>query len=943
MTEFFRFQIDYIYFIYGLSFFVLSGSALLLSKNKKQNLPWISLALFGIVHAVNEWLDLLSLSVGDNYGFRLVRLGILVFSFIFLFDFFWVSLKLRINRWVFIPVLFLVYSGWQWGRADGLNFTARYYLGFLGGFGSAVVLITNAFKLKGVERRYLGFAGLALVFYSFTQLVIVNPPFFNKTLFNQEIFFNTLGFPIQLLRCVLAFNLAFMLLGFWYHSKIHLGGTVGSKRKKYWVLTVTSSCVILIVIGWLITELVHITQYKNYQDDFLTKINTAAGPINSRRIEALTGSLLDLKSPDFIRLKEEVEAFDRTNKDISYVYLLRFKDNKIIFLVDSEQPDSPNYSPPGQVYKEASEELKNNFFKREAFIVGPYVDRWGTWISAFAPIFDTQTNEVVALIGMDENYKFWMQEMFYHRLLGILSSFVLFMFFISIFVIIQINSAAREDIIAQQKNLQVILDSISAWIFYKNKYNCFVRVNRAYSAAMQIAKEDLEGRCLSEIYSKELADAHWNDDLEVISSGKPKLNIIETADTSKGRLWMQTDKYPYKDDEGNIIGVIGFSMDITQLRKYQHELEDKNKELEKLDQLKTDFVSIVSHELRTPLSITKEGISLVLDGIAGSLNPKQDKILTTARNSIDRLARIINSLLDISKIESGRVELKKKVVDLGDLIKNVVSSFDAKAKEKGLELRVDLPKGQNLSLCVDEDRIIQVFTNLISNSIKFTDKGFIDISLINRENEVEIAVSDTGIGIAEENLPKVFGKFLQFGRTAGTGEKGTGLGLSIAKGLIELHRGHIRVESQIDKGSKFIFTLPRYFASQNGRRHIEDAIEEANKTSANFSLVIVTLAYSDKIKSGYLEGTLSALEEIIGAQLNKSRDLVLRYPEEFIIILKDCYKEKALIAQGRIEQALRSYFSSNNLNQDIKLGFSCVAYPGEASKYQELIDRARLV
>jgi len=239
------------------------------------------------------------------------------------------------------------------------------------------------------------------------------------------------------------------------------------------------------------------------------------------------------------------------------------------------------------------------------------------------------------------------------------------------------------------------------------------------------------------------------------------------------------------------------------------ELENKNRELFKLDNLKSEFVSVVSHELRTPLSIIKEGVSLVLDGVIGEISPTQNKVLATSRNNIDRLSRIINSLLDISKIESGKVELKKKAVDLKVLIKNVVALFETKARERGLEIKVSLPPEEKLNLCLDEDRIIQVFTNLIGNSLKFTERGYIGISLVDKGSEFEFTVSDTGIGISAEDLPKVFRKFMQFGRVAGNGEKGTGLGLSIAKGLIELHDGRIWVESEPGKGSKFIFTLPK--------------------------------------------------------------------------------------------------------------------------------------
>jgi PAS domain S-box-containing protein len=404
--------------------------------------------------------------------------------------------------------------------------------------------------------------------------------------------------------------------------------------------------------------------------------------------------------------------------------------------------------------------------------------------------------------------------------------------------------------------------------------------------------------------------------------------------------WESASISPVKDSKGIITNFIAVKEDITERKRILEELKQKNTALEKLDQLKSDFVSMVSHELRTPLSITKEGISLVLDGVTGSINPKQSKILTTSKNNIDRLARIINSLLDISKIESGRVELKKKNVDFRGLIRNVFAAFENKAKEKGLELRINLPKEQGPDLYIDEDRIIQVFTNLIGNAIKFTERGHIDVSLAQKDEEVEFTISDTGIGIAAEELPRVFNKFLQFGRAAGAGEKGTGLGLSIAKGLIELHRGRIWVESEPGKGTKFIFTLPKYHEGQKAREYIEDAIEEAIKANTHLTLVIATLAYSDKIKS-ISEELMREMEKIIRSKLYRSKDLVLQYPKEFFILMRDCGKNSGVMVQERIEQALRIYFENNNLANEMKVSFGLAVYPDEAINYHGLVNKAR--
>lgn len=268
--------------------------------------------------------------------------------------------------------------------------------------------------------------------------------------------------------------------------------------------------------------------------------------------------------------------------------------------------------------------------------------------------------------------------------------------------------------------------------------------------------------------------------------------------------------------EKGLLYLDGVIFDITEQKKLtdslEHasvELEKKNRELQKIDVLKSEFVSIVSHELRTPLSIIREGISLVLDGIPGTINPKQNTILNTSKDNIDRLTRIINNLLDISKIESGKIELKKRIFDLNELIKRAANSFEPKIKERGLEIKLDLPADKT-NIFADEDRVFEILVNLLGNSIKFTEKGYIAITVVDREEAVECVVSDTGIGIKSENMEKLFKKFTQFDRIEGGGERGTGLGLSIIKGLVQLHGGKVWIESQYGgRGTKVYFTLPK--------------------------------------------------------------------------------------------------------------------------------------
>ena len=239
------------------------------------------------------------------------------------------------------------------------------------------------------------------------------------------------------------------------------------------------------------------------------------------------------------------------------------------------------------------------------------------------------------------------------------------------------------------------------------------------------------------------------------------------------------------------------------------ELEKKNKELKKLDDLKSEFINTVSHELRTPLTTIREVVSQVLEGILGPTTTEQKDFLTICLEDVDRLKRIIDNLLDISKLEAGGFKLNRKEVNMVELAKGVIAIFSPKAASMSLEIRGNFPSEKVIAYA-DNDSIIQVFTNVVGNAFKFCDKGYIEISVIDKPEYVECCVYDTGRGISEDDLSKVFGKFQQFNRLDGPGEKGTGLGLSISKSIVELHNGKIWVESELNAWTKFTFTLPKY-------------------------------------------------------------------------------------------------------------------------------------
>ncbi len=245
-------------------------------------------------------------------------------------------------------------------------------------------------------------------------------------------------------------------------------------------------------------------------------------------------------------------------------------------------------------------------------------------------------------------------------------------------------------------------------------------------------------------------------------------------------------------------------------------LERANRELRELDRLKSSFLANMSHELRTPMNSIIGYTELLIDGVDGPTNEEQTKSLKKVESNARHLLQLINDILDMSKIESGKIELDLKELDLKNVITSVTAAFEPAISKKGLSLSLNF--GENLPLIyADEDKIHQILINLLSNAIKFTNQGGITIGTKPSERGIragesplfaEVCVEDTGIGIKDEDIGKLFDKFSQLDISTIRQYEGTGLGLSIARGLVVLHNGVIWATSKYGEGSKFCFTLP---------------------------------------------------------------------------------------------------------------------------------------
>lgn len=287
---------------------------------------------------------------------------------------------------------------------------------------------------------------------------------------------------------------------------------------------------------------------------------------------------------------------------------------------------------------------------------------------------------------------------------------------------------------------------------------------------------------------------------ETITSGREWHGELLNKKKNGEFYWKCSSISSIRSSDGVTTRFIEVSEDITK----QKEAEKKIKEA---IEAKANFTSMVSHELRTPLTTIEESIAVILDGLTGVINDEQKEYLTIAKRNVDRLARLINNVLDFEKLGSGRIEFNMQENDISEVVKEAQETMSHLISEKGLNLIVKtdekLPR-----LRFDRDSIIQVVENIINNAIKVTYKGSITIITDKDDDTIHVSVQDTGIGIRKEDMGKLFHEFEQLGRGKDRKTGGTGLGLAISKKIIEKHNGKIWAESEPGKGSIFHFTLP---------------------------------------------------------------------------------------------------------------------------------------
>ena len=421
----------------------------------------------------------------------------------------------------------------------------------------------------------------------------------------------------------------------------------------------------------------------------------------------------------------------------------------------------------------------------------PLLDLWGSALGQPLPDFWRQTINDVLSSGSNKTIEVALGD----RILSFVVAPVVGRGYINLYGRdITGRRKAEEEVTRVARDLRQIIETANAPILGVDVKGLVNEWNQKVAEITGYSKEEVLSHNLVEDFISDAYKASLKEVLDKALKGENTANFEFSLSTRNGQnVIIMLNATARRDASGNIVGVFGMAQDITERKK--------------IEQMKSDFVSLASHELRTPLTSIGGYVDLILDGDVGEISKEQREFLEIISQNTQRLEALINDVLDIEKIESGRVKMKSEKVNLNEIVEDCINTFRVMAESKGLKLEKEIKVAQ-IDVLGDSDRLSQVFSNLLSNAVKYTRKGRVKVTAQTKGRFASVTVEDTGVGMSQDELVSVFTRFFRSDNSYVRKTTGTGLGLSIAKATIKRHNGDVKVESKLGAGSKFEVILP---------------------------------------------------------------------------------------------------------------------------------------
>jgi PAS domain S-box-containing protein len=824
LAQFFQSQIDYIYFIYGLAFILLAHACFSIRGDQRGQLPWVWLGLFGVVHGTHEWLELIANGFLGPTHFVAVRVCLMAVSFVLLAEFGRDGTRRMRGkgpgRLVFVPMLALAASGAAFGW-DGVNASSRYTLGFTGGLWAAYALFLAGRKQDEAGRGWLVAASVSLFLYAFAEGVIVPPaPFFPASFINSSVFANKLGLPIQLIRVVLALSAVISLTGY-NRARIRFGsGRREDGHRPPNAFLPLAAVLAIVVIGWFAAEFAGANDERIGKNNALARVQLAASAVNPDRVASLTGTPLDLQDSDYARLLEQLRALCKANCDTEgdcghvycrQVYIRGLRGGSMRHLVCTESLNlGQAHLIPGTAVDRLTEKEMKDYNSAVTQLSDPASNAEGSWVRAAAPIRDFRTGNVLGQLVMDISAEDWMNSVAVDRLFCISTALAVSLLCMALFIAwdrsreSEAKGAALKmaDVyLANEKRLRQITSALGEGVLVLDEKGLLTFMNPEAERLLGYRESDLKGKDAHDSVHLVNADGSrtMREDcpsLATLSTGKTFRFDTEVFTRKDGtNIPVSTVSAPVFDGE-TVSGTVLAFQDISRRKK--------------MDRQREDFFAMVTHDLKSPLTAMLGYTELIMSAAAENGDADTVDMTASIMRSGQKLNRIVEDFLAVSRLEAGSLNLRESIVDIPELLGEAFDEFAASAQKKGLALDKEI-SGVIPKILADRLLIYRAVANLLQNAVNYTPKGgrirlCAERFINNGSDFLVISVHDTGIGIPESEKVKVFEKYYRSDKTAGI--KGSGLGLAVVKTVATAHGGKVELDSAEGKGSTFRLFIP---------------------------------------------------------------------------------------------------------------------------------------
>jgi len=484
---------------------------------------------------------------------------------------------------------------------------------------------------------------------------------------------------------------------------------------------------------------------------------------------------------------------------------------------------------------------------------------------------------------------------------------------------------SEQELRTSEERFKTFMDHSAAIAFMKDGEGRYLYVNKPFEERFQVTNLEWRGKTDFDLWPASTAVALREHDAAVFETNR-SVERIATVPTPDGAShhWLVC-KFPLPDSWGKrLLGGIG--LDITK-RKRAEELKD-------------EFLSKASHELRTPLAVITETVALMVNGALGPTTDEQQQFLQNANGQLERLGGLLNDLLDLSKIEAGRMTLEREQLDLDEVLRDVCHTMQVGAKGRRLIYRpTNIP-----AVFADRNRLMQILMNLLSNAIRFTPEGgTVTLEATTLNPFVVCSVADTGPGIPQEQLGKLFTKFEQLTQPTADQRRGTGLGLAISKELVQLHGGSIRVDSELGHGTTFTFTLPVYHQDSAFAVLFEEAVAEAKEHGGVFGLLLMEphAFCSQWARSLHVSPSEAVCE--FGKRVRESlrQDRLFLFEDGGMAILVVTDQKGVEAIQRRFQAMSQRLVSAPQAEGVSRLQIATAMYPAQGQDPEALLGQAR--